>query len=246
MNRMIEAPPVRRPAYFWWLLANVLAGCFAVLSWALCLYVFGHLEVPRNYEILARLGRLPERKAITAEQAPGGNALGPKELYRKFFGMAEKDVRRMNNLLLRNYLTNSANSEVLSYLEGEFRVRTVRLLEAADFLDPGIVVSAEAMVKPDEASPAAPYPVWIELVLPGRGEELAGQFKPGEVVEVQKTPHCASVVHVDRKVVDGQEALWLTVIPVVSGPYSVGKRTFDIGLPARVRPQAGLPVMKSP
>ena len=245
MNRMIEAPRVRRPAYFWWLLANVLAGCFAVLSWALCLYVFGHLEVPRNYEILARLGRLPERKAVTAEQAPAGNVLGPKELYRKFFGMTGKDTQRMNSLLLRNYLTNSANSEMLTYLEGEFRVRTVRVLEDGDFLNPGIVVSAEAMVKPDEASPAAPYPVWIEYVLPGVGSEVASLFVQGEAVEVQKSPHCASVVHVDKAVVDGEETLWLTIIPVVSGPYTVGKRTFEIGLPARVRPKAGLPLMKS-
>jgi len=201
--------------------------------------------VPQNQGLAAGQGRLPERKASTAEQAPAGNVLGPKELYRKFFGMSGKDTQRMNSLLLRNYLTNSANSEMLTYLEGEFRVRTVRVLEAGDFLNPGIVVSAEAMVKPDEANPAAPYPVWIEFVLPGVGSEVAGLFVQGEAVEVQKSPHCASVVHVDKAVVDGEEVLWLTVIPVVSGPYTVGKRTLEIGLPTRVRPKAGLPLMKS-
>lgn len=246
MKRIIEAPPVRRPAYFWWLLANLLAASFAVISWVVCLNVFGHLEVPRNYEILGKLGRLPERREFTAEQAPNGNALAPKELYRKFFGMAAKDLERVNGLLLRNYLTNSANSLVLTYLEGDYRVRSVRLLDEGDFLSPGLVVSAEALVKPNEAMAAAPYPVWIEYLFPGVGPEVAGLFKQGDVLVVDKSPNCASVVHVGKMPVDGEETLWLTVIPVISGPYEVGGgRTFEIGLPETLRPRAGFPVMKS-
>ncbi|MCF7674086.1 MAG: hypothetical protein K9N23_03235 [Akkermansiaceae bacterium] len=246
MKRIIEALPVRRPAYFWWLLANLLAASFAVISWVVCLNVFGHLEIPRNYEILGKLGRLPERREFTAEQAPNGNALAPKELYRKFFGMAAKDLERVNGLLLRNYLTNSANSLVLTYLEGDYRVRSVRLLDEGDFLSPGLVVSAEALVKPNEAMAAAPYPVWIEYLFPGAGPEVAGLFKRGDVLVVDKSPNCASVVHVGKMPVDGEETLWLTVIPVVSGPYEVGGgRTFEIGLPETLRPRTGFPVMES-
>ena len=57
--RNVEEPPPKRPPYFWWALANALALCFAVVSWMVCLHVFGNPEIPRNYEILRKIGRLP-------------------------------------------------------------------------------------------------------------------------------------------------------------------------------------------
>jgi Entner-Doudoroff aldolase len=60
-----------RPAYFWWFIANGMALCFAVASWLVCLEVFGNPEVPRNYEILRSIGRVPELKLFPAEQAGG-------------------------------------------------------------------------------------------------------------------------------------------------------------------------------
>ena len=64
-----------RPAYFWWFIVNGLALCFAVASWLVCLEVFGHPEVPRNYEILRRIGRLPELKLFPAGDLPDGVTL---------------------------------------------------------------------------------------------------------------------------------------------------------------------------
>ncbi len=246
MNRTLEIPTKRRPAYFWWLLANILAGCFAVVSWAVCLHVFGRIEIPRNYEILAKLGRLPERLKFTAEEAPNGNALSPKDLYRKFFAMSEADAARVNGLLLRNYLTNSTNPLILTYIEGEYQVRASKVLGTGDFLDPGFVVSAQALVKPDDASAAAPYPVLVEYVFPTTETDAAVLFREGDVMDVEKSPNCASVVHVAKTKLDGEETLLLTVIPVVSGPYVVGKRTFNVTLPGTLRPRAGFPLLKSP
>ena len=47
----------KRPPIFWWILANLLAGAFAVASWTVCLYVFNFPERARNYELLRKLER---------------------------------------------------------------------------------------------------------------------------------------------------------------------------------------------
>jgi hypothetical protein len=247
MQRVIDEPKRSHPAYFWWLLANALALCFAVISWAVCLDVFRNIEVPRNYAILAKLGRLPEWVPYTVEKAPNGNVLGPRELYQKFFGMEPKDAKRWNSLLLKNYLTNSMNPLLLTYIEGDYQVETVRTLTPADFLDPGFVVRAQALVKPDEFSNAAPFPVFIEYLFPTSDVAAARFFKRGDILAVRKSPGCASVVGFSKTVADGDPAVLLTVIPIAYGPYLNGDvRLFEITPPPQLRPAAEFPVFRNP
>ncbi len=244
--RPVEEPAPRRPAYFWWLLANALAVCFAVISWFVCLQVFGNPEQPRNYEILRKLHRLPILKRYTVLDVPNGNSLGPKELYRKYFSYQEADRIRANSLLMRNYLTNFERPLLLTYIEGDYRVAETRQLGAADFFDPGIVLRAQALVKPDDFTAPQPYPVFIEYLFPTNHPRLAASFKTGDILSVRKSPNCAAVVHIGRIVSDGEAALLLTVIPIAYGPYELGGATsFRIEPPAALRPRAGFPVMKS-
>jgi hypothetical protein len=243
MPRIIDEPKPRRPAYFWWLLANVLALCFAVISWAVCLYVFGHIEIPRNYEILRKLGRLPELKAYSALDAPNGMALEPKELYQKFSGLGKQELALVNSLLMRNYLTNFQRPLMLTYVEGDYQVVKVRELGAVDFFNPGFVIRAQASVKPDEFSAAAPYPLLIEYLFPTRDLAAAAYFKPGDVLGVKKSPNCAAVVHVSKPTVAGESSLLLAVIPIAYGPYQIGTlRAFDIKPPLCLRPGAEFPL----
>lgn len=245
MARTVEAPPPSRPAYFWWLLANALALCFAVLSWAICLHVFGNPEIPSNYEILRKLNRLPELKRYTVLDVPNGNALSPKELYQKFFGATEEQIERVNGLLMRNYLTNFDRPLLLTYIEGKYQIEESRTLNGADFFDPGVVVRAQALVKPDEFTNPAPYPVVIEYVFPTKDSTAANRFKPGDLLEVTKSPNCAAIVHVSKVTKDDEPALLLTVIPIAYGPYQVGKvGSFNIEPPESLRPAAGFPVFK--
>lgn len=248
MPRILEEPKPRRPAYFWWLLANVLALCFAVISWLVCLDVFRNIEVPRNYEILRKLHRLPVLQNYSVLDAPNGSALGPKELYQKFFGLAAnaKDLKRVNSLLLRNYLTNFERPLLLTYIEGDYQVTRVRELGKADFFKPGFVIRAQALVKPDEFSAAAPYPIHIEYVFPTADVAAASFFKSGDVLGVRKSPNCAAVTHVSKITVDGEAALLLTVIPIAYGPYQIGSvRSFDIEPPALLRPGATFPMFSN-
>lgn len=244
MPRVVEEPPPRRPAYFWWLLANALALCFAVISWFVCLHVFGNPEIPRNYKILGKLGRLPVLKRYTVLDVPNGNVLAPRELYRRYFGHTEEQRVRANSLLMRNYLTNFDRPLLLTYIEGDYQVENVRKLGPDDFMDPGIVIRAQAMVKPDDFTKPMPYPVYIEYVFPTDQTRAADLFKVGDILGVKKSPNCAAVVHVSR--INDDTALLLTVIPIAYGPYQLGEAgSFRIDPPTLLRPERGFPVFKN-
>lgn len=220
-----------------------MALCFAVISWAVCLHVFGHPENPKNYAILGKLGRLPVLKRYTVLDVPNGNALLPKELYQRYFGYTEDQRIRANSLLMRNYLTNFDRPLLLTYVEGEFQVGEVRKLGPKDFLDPGIVIRAQALVKPDDFTKPMPYPVFIEYVFPTNQTVAASSFKSGDILSVKKSPNCAAVVHVSKIINDDEPALLLTVIPIAYGSYQLGDTgSFQIEPPTKLRPAAGFPV----
>jgi hypothetical protein len=243
--RNVEEPLPRRPAYFWWLLANALAVCFAVVSWAVCLDVFGNPENPRNYEILRKLGRQPVLKKFTLTDVPDGNARSPKELYKWGFAYTQEERLRVNSLMLRNYLTNFDRPLLLTYVEGDYQILEVRKLGHNDFFNPGFVIRAQAMVKPDDFTKPMPYPVYIEYVFPTSQPEAANFFKPGDPLVVKKSPNCAAVVHIDTIIRDDQQALLLTVIPIAYTTYQLGDTgSFQIEPPVELRPLAGFPVIK--
>jgi len=244
--RNVEELAPSRPAYFWWLLANALALCFAIISWAVCLHVFGNPEIPRNYAILGKLGRLPVLKRYTVFDVPNGNALEPKELYKRYFGYTEEQRVRANSLLMKNYLTNFDRPLLLTYVEGDYQVEKVRKLTPKDFFDPGIVIRAQALVKPDDFTKPLPYPVLIEYVFPTEQANAARSFKTSDTLSIKKSPNCAAVVHVDKTTRDGEPCLLLTVIPIAYGSYQIGEvGSFQIEPPAKLRPAAGFPVFKN-
>ena len=235
----------RRPAYYWWFLANTLALCFAIISWALCLNVFGNPEVPRNYRILKKLDRLPELRRYTVLDVPNGNALSASELYGKYFGLDESKSDRLNSLLLRNYMRNFGKNLLLTYVEGEYQVIDVRKLDKGSFLHPGFAIRAQAMVRADDFTEPVGFPVVIEYIFPTEDLEAADRFSVGDVLEVNKNPNCAAVVHVSKTVADDEPALQLTVIPIAYGSYRVGNaKSFSIEPPKELNPANGLPVWK--
>lgn len=245
MPRVVEITPPRRPAYFWWLLANALALSFAVVSWTVCLHVFRNPEMPRNYEILRKIGRLPELKRHTVLNVPNGNLLDPKGLYARFFAFTEDEIAGLNTRLMRNYLTNFEHPLALTYVEGDYRVENVRLLDGGDFIKQGFAIRARALVKPDDFTKPAPYPVIIEYIFPTGETSAAKEFRKDDVLSVRKSPNCAAILHVER-VLDGDEPLvCLTVVPIAYGPYRVGDDvTFGIEPPAEVNPAGRFPLFK--
>ncbi len=235
----------RGPAYYWWFLANSLAACFAIISWLLCLDIFRKPEVPRNYEILHRLERLPELKRYTVLDVPNGNALAPGELFGKFAGLGEEKRKELNGFLLRNYLRNFERSLLLTYIEGDYEAQAIEILEKGDFLYPGFAIRARAMVKPDDFTEAVGFPVMIEYLFPTENIEAASAFKTGDTLSVKKNPNCAAVIHTEEMIIDDEPGVLLSVIPIAYGPYRMGgERSFSIEPPERVNPSGGLPVFQ--
>lgn len=245
MPRLIEEPPPRRPAYFWWLLANALALCFAVVSWTFCLEVFGNPERPRNHAILKKLGRLPELRRYTVLDVPNGNVLDPRGQYARFSGVTNDQLSRLNQRLMRNYLTNFDKPLALTYVEGDYEIEQARALGPNDLIAKGAVVRARALVKPDEFTKPAPYPVIIDYVFPTVESSAATVFRPGDILEVRKSPNCAAVIHVERVMDEGEPLVCLTVVPIAYGPYRAGdEKSFSIEPPAEVNPAAEFPMFK--
>lgn len=246
MPRIIEEPPPSRPAYFWWLLANALAICFAIISWFVCLQIFGNPEIPRNYQILGKLGRLPVLKKYPVTEVPNGNAWSPKELYGWYLRFPKQEASRINGLLMRNYLTNFDRPLLVTYIEGDYQIEAARKMTNKDFFDPGIAIRAQALVKPDDFTKPMPYPVFIEYVIPTSHSGAAAFFKSGDILNVKKSPNCAAVLHFDKIVHDGEPALLLTVVPIAYASYQFGgSELFQIEPPALLRPEAGFPVFKT-
>jgi hypothetical protein len=235
----------QRPAYFWWFLANALAACFAVVSWIFCLHVFGNPEIPRNYQILKKLGRLPELTRYTVLDVPNGNALDPSELYGKYFALSEGNRTKLNSLLIRNYMRNFEKSLLLTYVEGDYQVADVRKLGPGDFIHQGFAIRAQAMVKPDDFTEAVGFPVVIEYIFPTESADAADRFEVGDILEVNKNPNCAAVVNISKAIVDDEPALQITAIPIAYGSYRIGQEnSFKIEPPKTLDPAAGLPVWK--
>jgi len=240
-----EGDVPHRPAYFWWFLANVLAACFALISWVVCLHIFGNPEIPRNYQILKKLGRLPELKRYTVLDVPNGSALNPGELYGKYFPINGKKREKLNSLLLRNYMRNFEKNLLLTYVEGEYQVADIKKLERGDFLYPGFAIRAQAKVKQDAFTEAVGFPVVIEYVFPTEDTDAAARFSIGDTLEVSKNPNCAAVVHVSRAIVGDEPALQITAIPIAYGSYRVGDgKAFAIEPPEELNPASKLPIWK--
>jgi hypothetical protein len=244
MRRDKEPPPKKRaPAYYWWTLANVLALCLAVVSWLMTLHVFHHPEIPRNYEILRKLGRTEPPKPLTEMEAPPGEAADPRAFYRRYAGLTGDELQRLNAALMRNYLTNLKEQKLIQYAEGNYRVQEVRRLGEDDLFHPGFAVRAQAMIAPDEFSEPAPWPVLIEYLFPTDAPDAATWISPGDLLAVSKFPNCAMLLHVAR--IDGGDTpvVCLTVAPVAFGTFQAGKdRQFQLQAPADLNPAAPLPV----
>ena len=245
MPRIVESLSPRRPTYFWWLLANVLALCFAVISWAVCLHVFGHPEMPRNYEILRKIGRLPQIKRFTVLDAPNGSVLDPPGLYRRFSSLTNESLVSLNSQLMRNYLTNFPRTQTLTYIEGDYQLGKIRQLRRGDFIPNGFAVRARALVKPDDFSNPAPYPVLIEYVVPTKDPAAARNSHPGDILTVKRNPNCAAIVHVAKVTEANEQLVVLTVVPLACGPGRLTETTLcTIEPPLEIRPAAGFPIFK--
>lgn len=208
----------RRPPFYWWILANLLAAAFAVVSWTTCLYIFNYPEKPTNYELLRKLKRLPPVAEFTPVESPDGDPANPQVAFRKFFAIEDKALSALNTRLKRNYITNFKKARFVTYLEGDYRVTHLRPLTREDIFHPGMVVRAQAFSLPDEANELneiADYPVAIELLLPTAGQPPEKPFyQLGDTITLKQSAHRAAVLHVTNLGSREEPLIYLTAVPL--------------------------------
>jgi hypothetical protein len=242
----MESMATRRPSWFWWLLTLVLASCFTVLCWSLCISIFNNPEVPRNYEIMRKLGRLPEHKAYTSQTAPKHATSSAQAIRKGHLGFNDNELKVINRSLRHSYLTNFRESTFCTYLEGEYMVTGSRKLTKDDIISEGFAVQLRAYIQADEYSDAAPYPVIAEIIFPTiYGESYKG-FHKGDMIELGITPQFASLLHVGKIEQDDDDTLVVvTAVSLASRIRPPHEGPFDLVPPNEVNLDAKFPLFPS-
>lgn len=205
-----------KPQYFWWGLVNILCICLALISWVFIPQVFENPHKAKNYKILEKIGRLPQVKAFSALDTPEGEIGTFKNLYSNFVAFESDKLVELNQRLLKNYIGNFKYDYPNIYIKGDFRVIKCRALNESDVFTKGIAIQAAAFTKGSVTGNEKSYPVWIEIILPNAPAEAAQHTKRGDLLEINKNPYFASILHVqrlDRE--DNDPIMRFTVIPLV-------------------------------
>lgn len=233
-----------RPPLFWWLILNILAITFAISSWIVCLNLFRDPTHPLSYELMFKVGRVPELQAFPTQRSlpkvqKTASAVEADTIFRQF---SPDDLQKFNKTILREYLTNYRQSELLTCLVGEFTVISARPLDEEDFLSPGLLVRAQATIQPEADAAPIPYPVQIELFY--LGEDIPKDtFSPGHLISLKKNQDCAALINVSHSDSAEGNSLFLSLVPLRSGPVRDDEKAtlFTITPPEKANPKAGLP-----
>ena len=229
--------------FIWWALANITILTFAILSWAGCYYVFNFPEIPRNFSILEKIGRIGTIKAFTPLNAPGTKSATSEDLYELIYSLDDEKIHKFNQILKRGYITNYEKIPVYRYLQGEFRILDVRQLNTNDFIYPGLLIKARAYVKTDKNDLSSPYPLIIDYVLPTKIDGVEKNFQVGDLFEVEKSKHCASIINVMKEGRKEDPTLRVVAVPLAYNIYiSPDKTKIPMSAPEGINVNASLPM----
>jgi len=239
MERMANS----KPPWFWWFLALILASCFSILCWSLCISIFNNPEIPRNYEILRKLERLPEHRAYTSQTAPKHPELSAPALRKSYLVFSDENLGTINRSLLHSYLTNFRENTFCAYLEGDYKVVSARKLTKDDIISEGFAVKFRAYIQPDEFSDPAPYPVITEIIFPTPYVDSYKGFHKGDIVELGITPQFASLLHVGKLTQENDDTIVvITAVSLASKIRPPHEGPFDLVPPKEVNLGAAFPL----
>ena len=205
-----------------------------------CLDVFGRPEVPRHYDLLRAIGRLPELRRFAPAEAPMGTVMNAQALHAKFAALTEDEIGLLRARWLRDFIMNFSDPLGTVYVEGDFEILHVRPLREGDFIANGALVKARAMVKPDEFTEAAPYPVTVEWYLPSEDPRICDVVSVGDRLTLAKSDELSVIIGVSRGKEDGVTTIQLQVVPLAYAIRAVdGRASAVLAPPAHIRP-AGL------
>ncbi|MEJ6718082.1 MAG: hypothetical protein QNK82_06295 [Akkermansiaceae bacterium] len=238
----------KRPPMFWWMLANILAIAFAITSWIVCLNLFRDPTHPTSYRLMMKVGRIDPLEAFTRDKTKDGTKVPnpqkvqtPQQLEAQFQSYSDSDLEAINQEFKRAYLTNFKKPKFLTYVTGEFRIIGVKALTEKDFLSSGIVVKAQALVRPDAVADPIPYPVFIECLFPSNNA-TPESFQVGNTLNLEKQRHCAAILNVGTTEFEDRSALFLTLVPLAAVEYTSEEgESFKISPPKMANLEGILP-----
>jgi len=239
MERMADS----RPPWFWWLLVIILSSCFAILAWSLCISIFNHPENPRNYEILRKLGRLPEPVSYTSQTAPEHPAGSANILRKSYLEFSEEELALVNKSLIHSYLTNFRDDTFCTYLKGHYKVISTRKLTKDDLISEGFAVQLRAYMQPDEYTELSPYPVVAEIIFPTPYVESYKGFHKGDMLDLGITPHFASLIHVGKQSMEDDDTIVVvTAVSLAAKLRPPHEGPFDLIPPKELKLDAAFPL----
>lgn len=149
--------------FAWTIFIFLLMG-FALFCWIGSFYVFGHPEKTANYHLLMRLHKLEEPQRFELTEAPRGEFLKPKQLLERFGTLGQRQIRRLNDRLLANFLRNYHQTHDLTpYVTGNYHVLAAFSLTKKSFFYPGTCALLQSIDQPE---------ILLEQVFPAINNKL--------------------------------------------------------------------------
>lgn len=241
MERLVS----RRPPWFWWILGLILASCFTILCWSLCIAIFNHPEVPKNYQILKKIDRLPVLKSYTSQNAPKHSTAQPQQLRNSYVDFTDDELAQVNRSLLHSYLVNFREHTFCNYIEGTYKVLDARKLTKDDIIADGFVVQLQAYTQADEYSDFLPYPLIVELIIPTPYPDSYKGYHKGDMIELEITPHFASLLHLEKQTrTDDDTIIIATAVSLAAKLRPPHEGPFDLTPPKELNLEASFPMFE--
>ncbi len=216
---------------FWWTILITLLLGLATFCWFFSIMVFKYPEKPFNYRVLSNLDKLEPIKKFDPLNVPHGAFYGARELLAKYYNYNSDQLRLVNDLLKRSYITNYAEESPL-YIKGGFKIVQSRPLNNNDMIDVGWVVRIRSTEIED---------VDLELILPGAVSEVE-PYQVGESINMDNKSSFVSVVNIEKN--SASDSLCATVIPISYGSFATGKHSnLSLKPPTKLNLSASLPVL---
>ena len=217
-------------AIFWWAILITLLMGAATFCWFFSIMVFAHPEKPFNYKMLAKLKKLEPLRPWTTFTVPDGKKLDARALLAEFYSYSAEQMAVSNDVLKRSYIRNFKH-ERPTYVLGNYKVISLRMLTDSDVVSPGWVVRARAAELED---------VDIEILMPGLSVKDE-PFHVGDVVAMDGSKPQVTVLHVQR--MDG-DRICVTTIPLAYTGFTKAASSLKMSPPGMLNMDAYWPVTR--
>lgn len=220
----------------WTVLILLLIGV-AIFCWIGSFYIFGHPEKPLSYEVLSKLNKIDPPKRFELTAAPRGEFLRAAQIIERYGEMRPRQLARVNETLLRNYLRNFKPADgLVPYVLGTFNILDSFELEGNDFFPSGVVAVAQSKDDPR---------VLIEQVFCADKRmvpTLHRTLLTGLDIDLKRENELAAVIHVERL---NDSRIKLTTVSILYPSYesATADGTFTLDPPENLNVRAGLPIV---